>query len=464
MPQATQTTRSRRQEKIADTLRRFVRRGARGHISKLLAKARPGDVALMMRGLTPDQRFYVFQILEKDYLETAGEVLSELDPQHRSDLITRLTPERVAAILEPMSVDDAVYVVSSLPPELHEKVLDLVDRPELRDIQSHLGYADDTAGRIMDPEFFTLPESTTAGEAIEAIRHKGDIEMIFYVYVVDRHRHLVGVVSLRQLLIAPPELPLADIMTRSLIKVHTDTDQEEVAQVAARYDLLAIPVVDDDNRLVGVVTVDDIIDVMREEATEDFFKMVGSSDNELLYQDRSFKVAAIRLPWLLVNLVGGVVAGMLLAYFQVSLKEALFLLTFVPVITGMGGNIGTQTSTIAVRGLASGRIAPGEGRIRRFLWQQAKVGVVLGVICAALVAIGALLLEQNLTYSVVVGGAMLIAMVLSSVNGALIPVLFQRLGIDPAIASGPLVTTSNDVTGILVYFGLATALIKLLVR
>jgi magnesium transporter len=274
----------------------------------------------------------------------------------------------------------------------------------------------------------------------------------------------VGVTSLRQLLLSPPERTLGEIMTRSVIQVDTGTDQEEVAQLAARYDLLAIPVVDEARRLVGIVTVDDIIDIVKEEATEDFYKMVGTSDNELLYQERSFRVAGIRLPWLLVNLAGLVVTGLLLRRFQVSLKEALFLLTFVPVIMGMGGNIGSQTATITVRGLATGRIGRDRGRLRRFLWQQTKVGEVLGVACALLVAVGAFVLEQNLYYALVVGVSLFLAIVVASVNGALVPLVFERLGVDPAIASGPLVTTSNDITGILIYFGLASLLIELLVR
>ena len=452
-----------RVEKIGTTLRKFVRRGARSHISNLLDKTRPEDVALVMRGLTPEHQLVVFRILITEYIESAGAVITEVEPQVRVAIIESLTAEELGKLLRPMSVDDAVFVVESLPPGLQARIVDLVDRQELTNVQSALGHPEDSAGRIMDSEFFALPESTSVGGAIQEIRDRGDIEMIFYVYIVDGRRHLVGVVSLRQLLLSRPERPLSEIMARSLLKVHTWTDQEEVAQIAARYDLLAIPVVDDDNRLVGVVTVDDIIDVVREEATEDFYKMVGTSDHEILYQDRSFKVAGIRLPWILVNLIGLGFTGFLLEHFQVSLEQALFLLTFVPVIMGMGGNIGSQTSTIAVRGLASGRIVPGEGRTRRFMIQQVKVGAILGVACAGIVGLGALVIEQNGYYALVVGAALFSAILIASLNGAAIPVLFQRLGVDPAIAAGPLVTTSSDIIGICIYFSLAGLLIDLLV-
>jgi magnesium transporter len=451
-------------EHQAELLRKFVRKGGHPSISKLLGKARPEDVAVMLRGLTPAERFDVFRILVDDYPETAGEVVSELDANVRLPLLERLEPAEIAALLESIPVDDSVFVIESLPDDLRERVLELMGFDHLAEVQSQLTYRDDSAGRIMTRELFALPESTTVREAVAAIQDKRDLEMILYVYVVDEEGRLVGVASLRQLLLARPSARLDEIVTRDLITVGTDTDQEEVAKLAIRYDLLAIPVVDPDGRLVGIVTYDDIVDIVREEATEDFYKMAGTSDEEILYQERSVKVASIRLPWLLVNLVGGVGTGLLLQHFQVRLSEALFLLTFVPVIMGMGGNVGTQTSTIAVRGLATGRIGQGPGSVRRFLWRQLKVGVLLGVTCALIVAVAAVVLEQNVIYAGIVGGAMVTALVIASLNGALIPLLFERLGIDPAIASGPLVTTSNDITGILIYFGLATAMIDTLVR
>lgn len=458
-------TAERRLEKLGDTLRRLTRKGSRVHTSRLLGKLRPGDVAYLMRGLTPAERLGVFEILIADYPDAAGDVLTELEPPQRAQLLEHLELDEIAGILQRLAVDDAVYIVESLPSDLQEKVLELVDlHRDLDEVQTHLTYPDDTAGRLMVSEFFDLPESTTVQQAIAAIQGQQDVEMIFYLYVVDAADRLVGVTSLRQLLLSAPGRTLGEIMQRDVIKVHTLTDQEEVAQLAARYDLLAIPVTDDDGRLAGIVTVDDIVDVFKEEATEDFFKMVGTSDDELVYQEQSFKVARIRLPWLLVNMVGQVVAGLLLAHFQVSFKEALFLLTFVPVIMGMGGNGGTQTSTITVRGLATGRLALGSGRIGHYLYQQVKVGVLLGLATGVLVAMAAYVVEANPFYALVVGGALFCALIVASLNGAVVPLWFKRMGIDPAVASGPLVTTTNDITGILIYFGLAGLLIDRLIH
>ena len=454
----------RRNELIGDTLRRFVRRGARAHIVKLLGKTRPEDVALQFPRLIPSEQLEVFRILIDEYLETAGEVLTELDSPIQQEILADLSTQDIARVLDEMSVDDAVSLVDSLPDDLKDRLLEIVERKDLSEVQEHLTYGDDTAGRIMDTDLLALAEETTVGETISYIQTVGDLNNVFYLYVVDKDHHLVGVTSLRQLLLSAPESPLKEVMARSLIKVDTETDQEDVAQLAARYNLLAIPVTDEANRLVGIVTLDDIIDVIEDEATEDFYKMVGTSDDELVYQDRSFKVAGIRLPWLLFNLAGLVLAGVFISFFEVTLKEALFLFAFVPTIMGMGGNIGSQTSTIAVRGLATGRIVLGEGSVKQFLWQQIKVGAILGVICAVVVGLGAMIWQANPVYGVVVAISLFVAVMFASVFGVVIPILFERLGVDPAVAAGPLVTTSNDITGVLIYFGLATLFIDLLVH
>lgn len=454
----------RQQTLMRDTLRRFVRRGSRPAISKLLGKVRPEDVAELLDGLTPAERLEVFRVLAVDYPDAAGDVLTEIDAGPRNQILERLGSEEVAAILARVPVDDAVYLIEDLPEEFKEEVLAGAEMVRRSAVHQQLAFAEDSAGRVMTRELFSLPASTPVRQAVAAIQENRDVELIFYLYVVDEEGRLVGVTSLRQLLLAPPGDTLGEIAQRDVIQVTTGTDQEEVARLAARYDLMAIPVVDAERRLVGIVTVDDIIDIVREEATEDFLKMVGTSDEEIAHEQRSFRVARIRFPWLAVNLVGGLLTGVMLERFQVRLSEALFLLTFVPVIMGMSGNVGSQAATLTVRGLATGRIGGGESWVGRFLWRQTKVGVVLGVTFAVLVAVGALLLERNPWYAVVVSGAMLAALLLAAISGAAIPLVFERLGIDPAVAAGPLVTTANDVTGILIYFGFASLLIGQLVR
>lgn len=453
---------SRRVDLLGSTVRRMLRRGGRSKLSRLLARERPEDVATAFARLIPAEQHKVFQILVEDHLEGAGEVLTALQPQERLAILEATDAATVGRLLTTAAVDDAVFIVESLPQALKEEVLEIVDLDERLDaVQEHLAYADDSAGRIMDSELLALDQGTTVAEAIEYVRRQaGEIGMISYLYVVDQSGHLMGVATLRQLLLSDPAATLGAIMNDALVKVRTSTDQEEVAQLAARYDLLAIPVTDEDNKLAGIVTVDDILDVFKDEATEDFFKMAGTSDDELAYEERTFKVARIRLPWLLVNLVGLLGAGFITRQFEERFQLSL-LIGFIPVIMGMAGNIGSQTSTIAVRSLATGRLEIGGGRITRFVAQQLKVGVVLGVTCGLIVVLVNLLVYQSVGGAAVVGPSVLLTVVIASLVGSVAPALFKRFGIDPAVASGPLVTTTNDVLGILIYFGFAYLLIDL---
>jgi len=455
----------RRHEALAETLEKYLERGAQANVSRLLGRIRPEDVAVLLGGLDSDHRLTVFRILIAEFPDAAGEVLTEMEPAQRLALLEQLAPEQIAGILERIPVDDAVFVLGSLPAELQEPLLELVDLRDLVDVRTQLAYPESSAGRLMDTEFFALPESVTVREAIATIQEKPDVEMIFYLYVVDRDGHLVGVTSLRQLLLSKPEQALSAIMQRELIKANVATDQEEVARQAARYDLLAVPVVDDQNRLAGIVTVDDIIDVVKEEAAEDLLKMVGSSESEMLYAERTFSAARLRLPSLLISLAGLLLAGFLLERFQVSLPDSLFLLAFVPAIMGLSGSIGSQASAVVLRGLSSGKLLSGEpgASVTAFLARQLKVAAVLGATCGGLAGLAAVALERQIALGGVVGGAVFLAMVLAAVSGVLVPATLKRLGFDPAIANGPLLSTANDVTGILIYFGLAVAWVHRLV-
>ncbi|MEM1248894.1 MAG: magnesium transporter [Acidobacteriota bacterium] len=452
----------RRAHRLADTVRRFVRRGANRNISRVIGKVRPEDVAKTLELLTPSEQLEVFLIALEDFGEVAGEVLLALEPSTMLSVLQELSAQQIADLLRPLQMDDTVALVDVLPEELREQVVGLMEVSEGDELQTQLTYADDSAGRIMNTEFFALSEETTVGQAISRLRELGEVEMVFYLYVVDDEGDLSGVTSLRQLLLTDPGERLGDIMNRSVIRVHTETDQEEVAQLASRYDLLAIPVTDEINRLVGIVTVDDVIDIVQEEAEEDFFKMVGTTDDELLYQAKSWKVARIRLPWILVNLVGLCVTGVLMELFQVRLQEALFLIMGAPVVMGMGGNIGAQTSTIAVRGISTGRLSPGSGRNMAFVLQQVRVGLLLGLVSGLLVALGAWVVERNPTFSLIVGVSLVAAILLASFTGSIVPLLFERFGVDPAVAAGPMVTTTSDIMGIVVYFSLAFAMIDFL--
>jgi magnesium transporter len=324
-------------------------------------------------------------------------------------------------------------------------------------LEQLLGYDEETAGGIMSTDVFSLEQSLTVGQAIEALQDAEDFEMVFYVYVTDEHNHLVGVLSLRQLLTVPPSTLLGDIMTTEVMRVRTDMDQEMVAEMVAKYNILAIPVVDDKGKLMGLITVDDVIDVMRQEATEDIFKMAGANEEELMYGNQAFKIARSRLPWLLSTLLGGVITGSLMWVYRLTLEQVVALITFIPVITGMGGNVGGQTSTIVVRGFATGRID--FSIIRQVFFKELRVGLIMGTVCGLVIACVAVIWHHNLYLGMVVGIAMAVAISVAACMGVLATSFFKRIGVDPAIASSPFVQTVNDITGILIYFSTATLFI-----
>ena len=442
----------KKQQILLDTVKKLIRRGAYPNLTKVVAKSHPADIAHLFRYLDLKEQRILFNLIED--VETTAYVLSELDHSTGAQLLEQIDSETITGVLQEMPYDDAVEIIRNMPEELASTILGNMQEEHSEEIEQLLQYQEETAGGIMSTESFSLLESQTAREAIEALQQAEDVEMVFYVYVTDAHNHLVGVLSLRQLLVVPPETRLQKIMTTEVISVRTDTDQEEVAQKVARYNLLAIPVVDDGNKLQGLITVDDVIDVLRQEATEDIYKMAGASEEELLYGDQSLKIARLRLPWLVTNLFGGVITGYLMWLFKATLKEVIVLITFIPVITGMGGNVGGQSATIVVRGFATGRVD--FSILRRVFFREMRVGMVMGAVCGAVIGLVALVWHGNVYLGLVVGLAMVTAMTVAASMGVLAPSFFKKLGIDPAIASSPFVQTANDITGILIYFGTAT--------
>jgi len=441
---------------LLDTVRKLIRRGASPNITKVIGKSHPADIAHLFRYLDLKEQKILFNLIEDP--ETAAYVLSELDHGTGAQLLEQIDKETITEVLQEMPYDDAVDIIRNMPEELAEEILTSMQDENSEEIEQLLLYEEDTAGGIMSPEVFSLNQDLSVREAIEAVQQAEDVEMVFYLYVTDEHNHLVGVLSLRQLLTVSPSKRLKDIMAREVISVRTDTDQEEVAHLVAKYNILAVPVVDDANKLMGLVTVDVVIDVMRQEATEDIYKMAGASQEELLFGNRSFKVAKLRLPWLITNLFGGIITGYLMWLFKATLAEVIALITFIPVITGMGGNVGGQSSTIVVRGFATGRIE--FSTLRQVFFKELRVGLIMGSVCGVTVGLIALVWHHNAFLGLVVALAMVAAMTVAACMGVLAPTFFKKIGIDPAIASSPFVQTANDITGILIYFGTATMFLK----
>jgi magnesium transporter len=390
-------------------------------------------------------------------VQQKGILLSELDGDTVVDLIQAMQIDGVVQIIENMPTDDAADLIGRLSEEKSQAILDKMKTAESEEVEGLLRYDDDTAGGIMVPDFIALGEDITAKEAIDSLQKEHlEVEMAFYLYVVDDYGKLVGVSSLRQLVVVPPQTPLKEFMTTDVFSVQTDMDQEEVAKIVARYDILAVPVVDDSNRLVGIVTVDDVIDILRREATEDILKMAGAGE-EFIETKSVFKSTRIRLPWLFASCIGGIAAVIIIGTFESSINKVAYLAAFIPVIMGMGGNIGTQSSTIVVRGLATGRLSV------RDIWpvvlKELAIGLILGLVYGLLIGVVAQFRYSREALALSVALAVISSMSIAALVGSLVPMGFARINIDPAVATGPMVTTAIDIISVFFYFVIATTLL-----
>ena len=444
-----------------DAVRRLLRRHAKSNLENLLAKLHPADLALIFRHITSEERNQIFLMIPD--VEQAAEVLSELDEHLVEELITELPIEKTMKLMKALSSDDEADILQLLPEELAEEILNRLKSSESEEMETLMAYPENSAGGLMIPDVFALHEDTTVAEAIASIQNQDEQEMVFYLYVVDDRQHLVGVISLRDLITSKPNKKLSDLMVTNVHAVQPLTDQEEVAQIVSRYNILAVPVVDDGNKLMGIITVDDVIDVIREEATEDFLQMAGAGrDRDILMKGTLFNVKT-RLPWLLASWFGGMIVASILSVGEQTLQQVMALVAFLPITLGMAGNVGTQTSTTIVRGLATGRISEKTAFI--VILKQVQIGLLLGLIYGALLGgvgyilgylgfldVGSISIAQ---LGFTIGMGIIVAMTVSSLLGAAVPLTLNRFNLDPAVATGPFVTTSTDILGTLVYIGIA---------
>ena len=446
----------RRIELARDLVKRLLRIGATANLLNLLQKQHPADLATIFSDLPNKEREAVFSLLAEQNGRLAMEAISELESEVGTLLLAPRTAEDISRLAQEIPSDDAAALIDGLPEELSIAVLDLMRPKESGVVEHLLEYDDQTAGRIMNPHVFALSEDLTVGEAITELQGARDVEMVFYLYVVDNRRHLVGVTSLRRLLLVSPETPLKQIMTTDVMSAQPDTDQEEVAQEVASYNLLALPVVDKENKLVGVITVDDVIDVIKDEATEDIYRLAGVVGGEHSFTP-PLESLRKRLPWLGVNLVTAFFAAVVVSFFEGTIERVTALAVFMPVVAGMGGNAGTQTLTVIVREIALGELSWENSRraLLKELWVGIGNGLVLGLI-AAVVAWG---MRGNLAIGLLLGAAMIVNMFVAATAGTLIPLGLRAANVDPALASSVFITTMTDVFGFLSFLGLATLFI-----
>src|SRR5687767_7945960 len=444
----------RKLDVVLDSVKRLLRVGATSNLVNLLQKQHPADLAQVFSELPDKDRYSAFFLLVERNSRLAMEALSELGPEGGAALLAGRSAEEVGKLLQELPSDDAAAIIDYLPEELSASVLELMQkRPAGGDVGDLLEYPERTAGRIMNPKVFALSEDITAGEAITALQGSREFEMVFYLYVIDVRRHLVGVVSLRRLLLVPPSTPLKRIMTTDLISVRADMDQEEVARQVASYNLLAIPVVDEENKLVGVITVDDVIDVIKDEATEDVYRLAGVAGDDRVFTP-AMESLRKRLPWLVINLGTAFLAASVVGIFETTIGIVTALAVFMPVVAGMGGNAATQTLTVIVRGIALGELT--WGNTRKALLKNLIVGVANGVVTGTIAATVAWLMNGDIRLGIILALALITNLFVAGLVGTLIPLGLKALKVDPALASTVFITTFTDVCWFASVLGLAT--------
>jgi magnesium transporter len=423
----------------------------------LLVPVQPADIAEAIEGLPEPMQVIAFRLLSK---AEAIEVYEHLDSSIQQALIEEFKRQDVLDIVDKMSPDDRARLFDELPAKVVNRLLTQLSLEERRATALLLGYEPNTAGRIMTPEYVSLKEHWTVAQALERIRRLANVsETIYYLYVTDAARHLTGILSLRALVVAQPSQKIGEIMVREVVHVHTDTDQEEVARLIQRYDFLAVPVVDTEERLVGIVTVDDVIDILEQEATEDIYTLGGvQSGTDSYFQTNLLTVARRRVVWLFVLLLTNTVTTAVITSQEDVLQQVVALAAFIPLLIGTGGNVGAQSSTVVIRGLSTDEI--GNNTAAKVIRREGIAGLFLGIMLGVVVLGWAYLLQGNLAVSITVGVSLIAISVLASVTGSALPYLFQALKLDPALMSAPFITTVVDVLGVLLYLNMARWILK----
>ncbi|MCF6149749.1 MAG: magnesium transporter [Candidatus Kuenenia sp.] len=421
-------------------------------LREFLRERHSADIVDLLSGLEPTEKVVSFRLLDKI---KSSEVFALFDSSEQEELLKQFTEQHVRTLLIEMEPDDRTQLFDELPADVVEKLLKLLPPAERKEANELLNYPQNSAGRIMTPEYVALKMHMTVAQALEHIRKTGlDREIIYICYIVDETKKLRGVTSLKNIILANPDQFIKEIMNENVVYVHTTDDQEEAAKVVQKYDILAVPVVDNENRLVGIVTVDDILDILEEEATEDFKKMAGVQTIE----DEYFRVGVSkrvinRIVWLVVLVIAATISQTILKGYSEVLTSMIAIAYFIPMLTGSGGNTGSQSSTLVIRALATGEIKTKEWW-KILLWEL-RVGVVLGLILGFIAFSIAALSTKQIAMATTVGISLFSVVSVGNIVGVSIPLFFRLIKLDPAFVSAPLIATLLDATGLIIYFEIA---------
>ena len=443
-------------EKLLRFTKQFIKLRTLGHLWNALKKLHYADVATMIEHLSIAERQIVFQLFFDKKLELPkfAEIISEIKPELAVEIMSEFDLKNVVPILNELSSDDAASLIPLFDEDLQIDILKKMKNEEVVDLQEQLSYPEESAGRIMSSDFLALSGTTSAADAISAIQLAGeDVEVPFYLYVIDDEERLVGVVSLKQLILIKSKMKLKDIMNTDVYKVDVFTDQEEVAKVVANYNLLAIPVVDDLNKLVGVVTVDDVIDIIHDEATEDIYKLAGVT------QDYSVELGIgksilKRMPWLFLSLFTTSLSAVVITLFKGTIEQFILIAVLMHIVPAIGGVVGNQTVAIMVREIVIGTLE--WKRSKKILMKEVFVSIGNGLIIGSLSSLVTFLLFKKWEVGLIFGGAIVFNLIMGALFGTIIPIALKKFRMDPALASGILVTMLTDVLGLFFFLGIST--------
>ncbi len=425
--------------------------GDEAALRALLTDYASEELEELFEDLHSDARQTILRLLET---ETAAEVLGGVEEYIQEEMADALSERELAELVEEMDSDEAADTIRHLEPDEQERVFDLLEEDTEEDVRELLKHEEDTAGDLMMAELAAIHEDALVAEAIEELRAKADeVKQLYAVYIVDDERRLKGVLSLRDIVVARPGMPLSALMEPVPVEVHPEDDQEEVANLFRKYDLVSAPVVDDDGVLVGRITVDDVLDVIEEEASEDLSRLAGLGSEESFHPLGLLRLSRDRLPWLVLGLLGGLLSGRILQGFEGSIAQVLEIAFFVPVIMALAGNIGIQSSTIIVRGLATGEVRLGATRPR--IYREVAVSLLNGLVIGVLTFVVVMAWLRNLPLGLVVSSSMLSVVLWATLTGTVVPIILRRWGMDPAYATGPFVTTTNDIVALTIYLSIA---------
>ncbi|MBS6023127.1 MAG: magnesium transporter [Paeniclostridium sordellii] len=433
-------------------------------LRELMEEYHNRDIFDILESLDEDKQIKLFEILP---IDMAASILDETDSEFFKHILSKLNTEHKANILEMMSLDDMADILAELDESEREEIINLLNQEDAQDVKELLIYEEESAGGIMTTGYIAIKKDMTAKEAIAYMREQAeDAETIYYIYVVDNLEKLVGVLSLRELIIAREDIVVEDLMSENIISVYVDEDREKAVKLVSKYDLIAIPVVSRDETLKGIITVDDVIDVIEEEASEDMYKFAGTSEQErdIIEQNNvdpknqvisSFKA---RIPWLVITLIGGFLATLILSSFDYVIDSKYFpLIYFVPIVTGMGGNIGTQASALTVMALSNKHL-----NFKNVLL-EGLVGVFTGIICSLIIGIATYVFVKDINIVLIVSLSLLINMIIGAMIGSSMPMLFKKFDVDPSIVSAPLIATALDIIGMTIYFLITTIILSKIV-